>query len=285
MIGIPYCGSKRQIAAKIVNKILTDNPKCRNFYDLFGGGGAVSFESLQRSQLERVHYNEINAGVVALLEKIKSDGVTDEFFGWVSREEFHALKSGDSWRSGLIKTCWSFGNNQRDYLYGENVESLRKETHDHLMRGGYDRSAKSRIALTAGFISKSQADSGCARYPQKLGRLQHLQGIEHLQRLEHLDRLAISCASFDDVAIESDAASTVVYLDPPYNHSNLYQNKVIADQLVGYIKASPHTIYMSEYELIDDLRDCMTCVLEMPKRKIFGSGDRGLVVERLFVNR
>lgn len=79
MIGIPYRGSKRQIAAKIVNKILTDNPDCRHFYDLFGGGGAMSFEALRRAQIERVYYNELNAGVVALLEKIKSDGVTDEF--------------------------------------------------------------------------------------------------------------------------------------------------------------------------------------------------------------
>jgi 16S rRNA G966 N2-methylase RsmD len=233
MIGIPYRGSKRQIAAKIVDKILADNPKCRHFYDLFGGGGAVSFEALQRSQIERVYYNELNAGVVALLEKIKSDGVTDEFFDWVSREEFNALKSGDSWRSGLIKTCWSFGNNQRDYIYGKDIESLKKEMHDHLMRGGYDYSAKSRIALIADFISKIQASSGGAGDPQKL---QHLLGIERLHRAGHLDRMAISCASFDVVAIESDAASTVIYLDPPYSHSNLYQNKVIADQLVSYIK-------------------------------------------------
>jgi hypothetical protein len=42
---------------------------------------------------------------------------------------------------------------------------------------------------------------------------------------------------------------------------------------------------MSEYALADELRDSMTCVLEMPKRQIFGSGNSGLVVERLFVNR
>ena len=70
-LGIPYMGSKRKLAGKIVDKILLDNPNTKYVYDLFGGGGAVSFEFLQRPQIEMVHYNELNAGVVALLKDIE----------------------------------------------------------------------------------------------------------------------------------------------------------------------------------------------------------------------
>ena len=42
-LGLPYMGSKRKIAPKIVDFILDQNPDCKYIYDLFGGGGAVSF--------------------------------------------------------------------------------------------------------------------------------------------------------------------------------------------------------------------------------------------------
>jgi len=72
-LGIPYMGSKRRIAGKIVDKILLDNPNAKYVYDLFGGGGAISFEFLQRPQIEKVFYNELNTGVVSLLKDIKEN--------------------------------------------------------------------------------------------------------------------------------------------------------------------------------------------------------------------
>lgn len=110
-IGIPYMGSKRKLAGKIVDKILEENPKCKYVYDLFGGGGAISFEFLSRGI--EVHYNELNTGVVELLKRILTNGVTDEFHEWIDRDTFHALKNEPTWKGGLIATCWSFGNNKK----------------------------------------------------------------------------------------------------------------------------------------------------------------------------
>jgi len=53
-LGIPYMGGKRQIAPKIVDYILAKNPNVKYVYDLFGGGGAMSFEFLQRKQIKKV---------------------------------------------------------------------------------------------------------------------------------------------------------------------------------------------------------------------------------------
>lgn len=68
-LGIPYMGSKRKLVSKIISHIKKYNPNCKYFYDLFGGGGAVSLEALKH--FENVYYNELDTGVVRLLEKIR----------------------------------------------------------------------------------------------------------------------------------------------------------------------------------------------------------------------
>ena len=52
-LGLPYMGGKRKIAGKIVDEILRRHPDCEYFYDLFGGGGAISFEAMQRSSISK----------------------------------------------------------------------------------------------------------------------------------------------------------------------------------------------------------------------------------------
>ena len=37
-LGIPYMGSKREIAKDLVDFILKENPNCKYVYDLFAGG-------------------------------------------------------------------------------------------------------------------------------------------------------------------------------------------------------------------------------------------------------
>ena len=57
-LGMPYMWSKRKLAESIVDKILEDNPNTKYLYYLFGGGGAITFEGLQRPSIEKVYYNE-----------------------------------------------------------------------------------------------------------------------------------------------------------------------------------------------------------------------------------
>lgn len=67
-LGLPYLGGKRAIAWKIVDKMLGDNPNCEYIWDLFGGGGAISFEAMQRQQIKQVYYNEIAENVKGLIQ-------------------------------------------------------------------------------------------------------------------------------------------------------------------------------------------------------------------------
>jgi 16S rRNA G966 N2-methylase RsmD len=130
-LGIPYMGSKRGIANDIVSFIKMRHPNAKYFYDLFGGGGAVSFAALD--YFDNVIYNELNTGVVELLKKILTDGVTEEFYQWVDRETFHKHKDYDTWFGGLIKTCWSFGNKQNAYMYGNEIEEYKHHGHKFIL--------------------------------------------------------------------------------------------------------------------------------------------------------
>ena len=57
----------------------------------------MSFEFMKRQQIEQVHYNELNTGVVELLRKIRDDGITDEFYQWIDRDTFEKHKDDDDW--------------------------------------------------------------------------------------------------------------------------------------------------------------------------------------------
>lgn len=219
-------GSKRKIAGKLVDYMLANTPSAKYVYDLFGGGGAMSFEFMQRPQIERVHYNELNTGVVELLRKIMADGVTDEFYQWVTRDEFNQIKKGDDWRAGLIKTCCSFGNSQKQYLFGRSIEADKELLHRIVV----DKCLKSLDAFNVKHGDVINRDVFeietikerrlfVCRETKKTGNmvgLEHLERIEHLERLQHIERLKISNQSAFDVQINTPPHETIVYLDPPY---------------------------------------------------------------------
>jgi hypothetical protein len=94
-VGLPYMGSKRKLAGKIVDTILRDQGgKIERFYDLFGGGGSVSFAALSRPSIGEVYYNEINAGVVSLLRKIIAEGgCRRSFINGLTEKRFSLTKT------------------------------------------------------------------------------------------------------------------------------------------------------------------------------------------------
>jgi len=136
-IGMPYQGSKRKIAFEIMKFILKRHQDADEFYDIFGGGGAMSFVALQIPLFKKVFYNEINKQVVELirycqtLPKDKSlyklgQIYPDRFYEWVPRGIFLKNKDRQDYYGGLISCSWSFGNNGRTYMFGkEDEEHIR----------------------------------------------------------------------------------------------------------------------------------------------------------------
>ena len=105
-LGIPYMGSKRKLASNILHKITQRHNGITDFYDLFGGGGSISFTSI-RDYRFNVHYNELNKHIYSLVEYLKNNKELEpKFYEWVTRDEFHKQisKTNDEadWYSGFV---------------------------------------------------------------------------------------------------------------------------------------------------------------------------------------
>jgi len=185
--GIPYMGSKRQLSHEIVSYIMAKNPNCKHFYDLFGGGGAISFQALQHKNVQNVYYNEIDTAIVELIKKIKTDGVTAEFYKWVDRETFHELKNGSDWYAGVVKTCWSFGNNaDKGYLFGEDIEKPKRLMHEVVV----NRCERSLAKLNGmGIPIPDTVFNGATIEKRRLALKKHILERVDLEQLERLQRL------------------------------------------------------------------------------------------------
>jgi site-specific DNA-adenine methylase len=264
-------GSKRKIAPKIMDYICAQNPNAKYFYDLFGGGGATSFEALQRPQFKKVIYNELNTGVVELLKKIRAEGVTDDFYQWVSREKFEAHKNDSDWFGGLCKTCWSFGNNQKSYLFGKDVEPIKKAAHDYLMSNGYDKTTETRVRLVKEFKALEAIN--------RRFELQQLEQLEQLERLQQLEQLEITNHSYSDVVIDTPIEETIIYLDPPYEGTAKYALSIDHRAFDEWVQNHHYKIYISSYESV------FPCVYGLHHSSSLSANLNKKVVERLFCNK
>jgi 16S rRNA G966 N2-methylase RsmD len=287
MAHIPHMGGKQAIAKNLIDVMLFHNPEADTFVDVFGGGGSMSFEALSRPQIKRVIYNELNTGTVALLDKVMTDGVTPEFYEWISRERFHELKNGDCWRAGLVKNLWSFGNNQRTYCYGENIEYQKQLAHEAIV----DKNQKSfdffGLNIDGFFEVKTIQERRLifCREIKKSQRfdLQHLESLQRLQHLESLQRLPIeglitSNKSYEQLDL-SRFQNAIIYCDPPYNKTEKYQEKFNSTAFFDWFRNHPQKIYLSEYDATFKL------VYEKEKRVTMSAINNKLKkIEKLYVN-
>ena len=118
--GIPYKGSKNKIAESIIAQL----PPAKHFYDLFGGGGAMTHCALLSGKYEFVHYNELNPLVFKAFKMALNGEFKDEN-RWISKEDFEILKDSDPY----VACCFSFGNDFKTYAYGKNCELFKKAVH------------------------------------------------------------------------------------------------------------------------------------------------------------
>jgi len=190
--GLPYKGSKQAL----IHNISTLFPECENFYDLFGGGFSVSHFMLAHHKC-RVHYNEIEPSTVALVkDAIAGRYSYDKFLPeWVTREMFDARKA----TCAYTRIVWSFGNNQKDYLFGKDVEATKRSLHQAVVFGEFDKTASELLKITSwpehlSIRGRRMAACGYFRKTvrldlEQLERLQQLERLEHLERLERLEQL------------------------------------------------------------------------------------------------
>lgn len=118
--GLPYQGSKNKLAERIVQTL----PKAKHLYDVFAGGCAVTHAALLSKKWECVHFSDVNDSVVLFRDVM--EGNIPDGSEWISRDEFFLRKDSDPY----IRILWSFGNNQKNYLYNRDIEPYKKAVHE-----------------------------------------------------------------------------------------------------------------------------------------------------------
>ena len=101
-------------------------PPATHLYDVFAGGCAITHAALLSGKFKEVHANDISDSVTLFEDAL--NGKYENESRWISREDFFRLKDSDPY----VRIVWSFGNNQRNYLYSREIEPYKKAVHEML---------------------------------------------------------------------------------------------------------------------------------------------------------
>jgi site-specific DNA-adenine methylase len=264
---IPYQGNKKKIANEILNQI----PSAINFYDLFGGGGAIAKAASESRKWKTIHYNEINTGVYLLFKELV-EGKFDFDKArntWISREDFHRLKNEPSAWGGYVATCWSFGNGLDDYLYGRDKELAKLlmfalVNYDNQYFPKNTTQNERRLVLQRAVKSLSKVGG---KELESLHKQQALQNLESLARLQSIEAVVEPTTLTSVIATNMDyrkvkiAPNSVIYCDIPYHGDGAdkrsYNIKFDHQDFLDWAATRNFPVYFSEYEVKDSRFKCI----------------------------
>ena len=269
--GMPYMGSKNQIAKWVIDHI----PASDYLYDLFGGGGAITHCACESGKFKHVIYNELypitfKGFNMAIHGKFNNEN------RWISREDFHKLKNKDPY----VAICFSFGNNLRDYCYSEKTEKLKKALHYAICFDDFillenlgvniDHNLAGRLKITSAIKELLKLNK---LEMQNLEALNRLQSLESLERLERLD---LTNKDYADVQIKENS---VIYCDPPYKDTAKYTVDFNHNEFYKWCRKQKELVIISEYNMPDDF----ICIAEKEKISLMRSANRTTKTEKLFI--
>lgn len=262
--GVPYKGSKDKIADWIIDLL----PPCGTFVDLFAGGCAMTHAALLSDKWEKTICNDADPrGIHLFIDSVHGKYSVEKCPQWIDRDTFNLLKNSDPY----IALCWSFGNNMRNYLYGEEIEQYKKCIWELCFASTvYERNLKYKKCASA-FRDIKKRDS-CD------GRLQSLESLRTLEGLKSLntDGLSIFDCDYKNVDIPSNS---IVYCDPPYQNTDGYAIGIEHDDFVRWCNAQAAPVYVSEYKTSG-----LHMIAEHSKNSTLSAAANNKVVERIYCN-
>lgn len=275
--GIPYQGSKSGIADSIIAKL----PSGKRFVDLFGGGFAMSHCALLSGKYESVLYNELGSLLPALIQKAIAGEYNYSKFKpeFITKDRFYELKDKD----GYVKYIWSFSNNGKGYLFGENIEKQKESAHNFVVFGQKDKFILDNCPCVDKYVKSNKITERrlqWGRYCKFISknRLRQLQQLEGLQRLE---RLELKCGSYLEYEYQ---IGDIVYCDPPYEATTGYnENSFNSKEFYDWCASRPYQVFFSSYKISDNRFEM---VFAKPKRSLMGGTVGNLInYECLYVNK
>lgn len=251
-LGVPYKGSKARIAEKIIDSL----PPAEVFVDLFAGGCAVTHAAMLSQKYKRFIINDIDGrGADVFYRAAHGEEVPTD---WVSREEFHKRKESDS----FVAVIWSFNNDMNTYIYGAEVEEMKRAIHIAITEDDYTECERlnipvkpcgfplnqlfeRRIAITSSIIELSDTLHN-KQLAQALERVERIEAIQELQKAKALQQLeSVQRLNYSDVEIPHNA---VIYCDIPYRDTNVGGYDVIDyENFYDWCEQQDNPIFISEY--------------------------------------
>lgn len=262
--GIPYQGSK----TKLIGKIHKLFPPAENFYDIFGGGFSVTHFMLEnrKNDFKHFYFNEIRPGICELVKDAIGGKYNYKVFKpeFIKRDKFFAEKETNPY----IKIVWSFGNNGKDYLFGEDIESQKRSMHQAVVFGEFDEfmvntfkinkwpentSTFGRRILLKSIIRRDGNRCDLQQLQQlqqleQLERLQQLERVQQLEQLQQLERVYFTSLDYRQIKINDNS---VVYCDPPYIGTADYERSFNHKEFYNWCDAQKNPVFISEYRLDD----------------------------------
>lgn len=316
--GIVYMGSKEKIL-HLIRYVLDRHYKDKYFIDLFAGGFSVSSYVLQKSNL-KVVANDLNKYVIGLYDEILNGGknLEEVKYDWISREQFEDVKNNSylypDWFVGYVLNVWSFGCNQKDYLYAKDLEENKRIMHEAIVNDDlklfpslfpkliipqnirevdYRKHKRKRVSFME--YTRRYAEENDDLELMRLNNIEHLNQTEHLSAIKNLiphgNKIQLTAIDWKDLydALPKEVLSNaVIYCDPPYEDTKQYQFGQSFDykEFWDWFRNCPYPVYVSSYKAPDDIQPLNFAY----KAQLLDNGHRGddkpkkIVKENLYFN-
>lgn len=126
--GAAYQGSKSKIADEIISIL----PARKYFIDAFAGGGALAHCAFESGKFENIVANDLQTKDILEAHFLWTPEQHLEFQKrWISKEEFEKTDNL------YIKTCWSFSNNRKAYIYSNACYEYKRRLHNAICFRNY----------------------------------------------------------------------------------------------------------------------------------------------------
>lgn len=249
---LPYMGSKQNIAYSIMMAIAQKKPKAKYFFDIFGGGASMSLMASQFGL--KVFYTEKNGGIVNLLNFLKDNKIPKEWIKWIDRDEFKRCVGKEDPYSVFVTVVWSFGNNRQAYLFGKDIEELKRLAFEVIVNCDYKclDELKKQTGLSLKMPTEAKLHDRRLNFHRQIQTakgfhrgIESLINMQALTQLECCSRLA-ACERLQQLEYPND--EVIIYCDPPYRGTAEYTDKDFNyKEFDDWVRKLKYDVFISEY--------------------------------------
>lgn len=270
--GIGYQGSKNKVAEWVVSNL----PPATRLYDLFAGGCAITHCAMMQGKYKEIVCNDVTDSAIFFYDALNGK-YNDRVNQWVSRADFERLKSIDP----CIRICWSFGHDQKSYLFAKEKEPYMKALWDmaHATSPAQILSLYMKVLKEKAKVESLNLFGGVNSY--RLECLERLRGLSNLQDKNNgsSTRMYALCGDYKDIKILPDS---IIYCDIPYKGKKKYDRKNFGyEEFYDWCERQTELVIISEYEMPTDRFVCISSKETLTT--MCATNNNKKAVEKLFI--